>query len=302
MYSIALTVSACLRAGTRVAVAWPLSTDGLAFDPGIDALAFTPGGGRVGAMFGGALDLQLAELAQRGASQARLVDLTVTDVDATVAGLPHGGGVRCALAPADALPEELWPLLLEHEPVCLVSDLDGDVLTGHAVYLEPDVDRAPEPAAELLRSGGSAVDVRPDRVVTVLRPVPRLVVAGGGPVADALSAAAPVLGWQVMVEPEPQTATGVMATLSPLDSVVVIGHDVEASSRVLAAALESRAGYLGALGSQAMQQQRADWLAFRGVTDLARVHGPAGFDIGARSPGEVAVAILAEAVAVHRGG
>jgi len=77
----------------------------------------------------------------------------------------------------------------------------------------------------------------------------------------------------------------------------VMGHDVEASSTVLAAALESRAGYIGALGSLRMQQNRADWLAYRGITDLSRVHGPAGIDIAARTPAEVAVSILAEAVA-----
>jgi xanthine dehydrogenase accessory factor len=301
MYNVALSVTACLRAGTRVDVAWPLSTDGLSFDPSVDALAFTPGGGRVGAMLGGALDLQLSELAQRQASTGRIVDLTVSEVDATIVGLPHGGQVRCALVPADAMPDEVWPLLLDRQPVCLVSTIAGDELTATTVYLEPDIDAAPDPAADAFREGRSTVTVAEDLLITVLRPVPRLVVTGGGPIADALVAGAPVLGWQVIVEPEAQSAAGLMATLSTLDSVLIIGHDVEASSRLLAAALESPVGYLGALGSRAMQQQRADWLAFRDVTDLSRVHGPAGLDIGAQTPGEIAVAILAEAVAAHRG-
>ena len=57
-------------------------------------------------------------------------------------------------------------------------------------------------------------------------------------------------------------------------------------------------GYIGALGSRRTQQARADWLAYRGVTDLERVHGPAGLDIGANTPAEIAVSILAEALAV----
>ena len=67
MYEIALTVAACLRSGTRVDVAWAVESDlamagGRPADPG-GALALTPGGGRVGSLYGGALDDQLAERA-----------------------------------------------------------------------------------------------------------------------------------------------------------------------------------------------------------------------------------------------
>jgi xanthine dehydrogenase accessory factor len=69
----------------------------------------------------------------------------------------------------------------------------------------------------------------------------------------------------------------------------------------LSAALSSQAGYIGALGSRRTQQARADWLAYRGITDLDRVHGPAGLDIGASSPPEIAISILAEALATASG-
>ena len=52
---------------------------------------------------------------------------------------------------------------------------------------------------------------------------------------------------------------------------------------------------------QRTQQARADWLAYRGYSDLSRIHGPAGLDIGADTPAEIALSILAEAVAVQAG-
>src|SRR5262245_41925531 len=103
MYDVAVTVRACLRAGTRVVVAWPVEVRGPLDLTGGEALALTPGGGRVGSVLGGALDDQLVELATRG-DEARLVDLDVGDVDALVAGLPTGGGARILMAGADRLP------------------------------------------------------------------------------------------------------------------------------------------------------------------------------------------------------
>jgi xanthine dehydrogenase accessory factor len=116
--------------------------------------------------------------------------------------------------------------------------------------------------------------------------------------AEALFENARLLGWQVVMAQAVEKATGLMADLSPIDAAVIMGHDVESSSTALSAALESNAGYIGALGSQKMQENRADWLAYRGITDISRVHGPAGVKIGAASPAEIAISILAEAIAV----
>jgi xanthine dehydrogenase accessory factor len=96
-------------------------------------------------------------------------------------------------------------------------------------------------------------------------------------------------------------ATGVVAGLAGMDKLVVLSHDDELAGPVLAAALAGPVGYIGALGSRRTQQARADWLAYRGITDLARVHGPAGLDIGSSTPAEIAVSIIAQAVAVASG-
>ena len=118
---------------------------------------------------------------------------------------------------------------------------------------------------------------------------------------DALGEAAALLGWHTQVATDIPVATGLIAGLSRLDKLVVTSHDAELGGRALAAGLDSDVGYIGALGSRKTQQSRADWLAYRGITDLRRIHGPAGLDIGADTPAEIAVSILAEALALEKG-
>jgi xanthine dehydrogenase accessory factor len=306
VYEIALSVAACLRAGTRVDVAWVVDAEGLDQRDRAEALAITPGGGRVGPLLSGAIDPQLADLAGPGIGRGRLVEVEVGDVDALVAGLPSGGRARCLLVPAAELPGELWDLLTARAPVCLVTHVDGDEVVettlrpitrshdgeGERGGLDDQVERM-----AAARVSGTAV--MGDAVVTVLWPVSRLVVVGAGAVADALADAATLLGWRVQLAGDAATASGLIAGLSALDEVVVASHDLELGGRALAAALDTDVGYIGALGGRRAQQARADWLAYRGITDLERVHGPAGLDIGAETPAEIAVAILAEAVAVR---
>lgn len=299
MYRIALSVAACVRANTRAVVAWAVETHGLPDREVNDALAITPGGGRLGSLLSGALDDQLSDLAGCGGERGRLVDLQIADVDALVAGLPLGGDARCLLVPATALPGALWELLIARQPVCLVSRLDGDVVVETALFDAESVADAGEPAAQLFAERTSATLVADDTIVTVLWPVTQLVVVGAGPIADALASAAALLGWQTQTVTELATATGLIAGLAAPDKLVVVAHDVDVAGPALAAALSSDVGYIGALGGRRMQEARADWLAYRGITDIDRIHGPAGLDIGAETPAEIALSVLAEAVAVR---
>jgi xanthine dehydrogenase accessory factor len=300
VYEIALTVAACLRAGTRVDVAWAVEASGFSsWDRG-EALAITPGGGRIGAVLSGSLNDQLVDLADQGKT-GRMVRLHAGDLEATLAGLACGGDATCLLVPAADLPDEVWERLRHRDPVCLVSRLDGDRVVATELFGPETVAQAGEETARLFNRRASDTIVEPGSVTTVLWPVPKLVIIGGGALADALTAAADLLGWSTQVTTESRAATGVIAGLSGLDKVVVISHDDEVAGPALRAALAGEVGYIGALGSRRTQQSRADWLAYRGVADLTRVHGPAGLDIGANTPPEIAVAILAEALAVHNG-
>jgi xanthine dehydrogenase accessory factor len=301
VYRIALSVAACLRAATRVDVAWIAQTDGLQDRDRSDALAITPGGGRIGSLASGALDSQLSDLASRGGDRGRLVDLRISDVDALVAGLSQPCDVRCLLVPATALPEDLWQKLLAREPVCLVTHLDGDEVVGTALFDAATINAAGDSAAQLFAGRTSDATVENDAVISVFWSVPQLVIVGGGALAEALVKAAGLLGWQTEVVNDVTTATGLIAGLAASDSVVVAAHDVDVAGAALAAALDSDAGYIGALGARRMQQARADWLAYRDITDLGRIHGPAGIQIGADTPAEIAVSIVAEAIAVRSG-
>ena len=126
--------------------------------------------------------------------------------------------------------------------------------------------------------------------------MPKLVIVGSGPIATALRDAAALLGWSTEITNDGRDRHGLIAALAPLDKVVVAAHDLELAGPALAAALDSDAGYIGALGGRKMQETRADWLAYRGMTELDRIHGPAGLDIGADTPPKVAISILAEAI------
>jgi len=79
-------------------------------------------------------------------------------------------------------------------------------------------------------------------------------------------------------------------------AVITLAHDPKLDDPALAVALHSQAFYIGALGSRKTQQARQERLAAQGFTEQqrSRIHGPAGLDIGAQSPAEIAVSIMAE--------
>jgi len=251
-------------------------------------------------MAGGALDGQLADRSGRGEA-GRLVDIEVSEIDALIAGLPSAGSARCLLVPADTFPEGLWDLATAREPICLVSVLDGDEVAAIDLYTTRTVADAGETVESLFTAGKSGSTIVGNLVVSVFRAVPQLVVVGDTDVAGALVELASRIGWNARVAADAGSATGLIATLSGQDKVVVAAHDLELAGTALMAALESDVGYIGALGARRMQENRADWLAYRGVTDLTRIHGPAGLDIGADTPAEIAVSILAEAIAENAG-
>ncbi|MDF2740197.1 MAG: Xanthine and dehydrogenase maturation factor, XdhC/CoxF family [Actinomycetia bacterium] len=131
--------------------------------------------------------------------------------------------------------------------------------------------------------------------------VPRLLVGGGGPVADALAAIGGIVGLAVQVE-APGTAAFEEASqgLAPGDAAVFVDHDDPALVPALEGLLAGRVGYLGVMGSRRHTPGFVARLRQTGA-DLGRLHSPTGLDLGARRPPEIALSILAEVLAVTRG-
>jgi xanthine dehydrogenase accessory factor len=150
----------------------------------------------------------------------------------------------------------------------------------------------------------------------------RLVVFGAVDVAEALCKAAKELGWETVVaDPRARFATRervpsadellvewpdeVLARVKPDSStaVVVLTHEERFDIPALVGALASDAFYIGALGARRNQERRRALLLDEGLSedDIDRIAGPTGLDVGAETPAETAVSILAEILAVRSG-
>jgi xanthine dehydrogenase accessory factor len=163
-----------------------------------------------------------------------------------------------------------------------------------------------DPVPRLFGRGVTATAIvsgEPDVSAVALWPVPTMVVVGDGLIADALRDTAALLGWQCQVVGQVDESVALVDALQRSDAVVVLSHDRAVDGPVLAAALDSRVGYVGALGSRRTQEARRQWLTERGVTDTdqARIHGPAGLDIDAHTPAEISISIVAEILGTRSG-
>src|SRR6476660_1805283 len=167
-----------------------------------------------------------------------------------------------------------------------------------------------------LRSGKSGIEDTPEGKVflTVHVPPTRLVITGAVHISQALAPIASLLGYDVTIV-DPRTAFAsverfpsvkVIAewpdkALPPLGidrytAFVALTHDPKIDDPALAHALSRECFYIGALGSKKTHARRVERLKQQGLTDadIARIHAPIGLAIGAVSPAEIAVAIMAQ--------
>ena len=139
-------------------------------------------------------------------------------------------------------------------------------------------------------------------------PLPELVIVGGGHIGQPLKVMGEAAGFDVIVVDVEAGRASVPAldavSLSADSYVVLITTDHVSDEAALRQVIASPARYIGMIGSRAKCQTILDHLRADGTTDeaLARVYAPIGLDLGGPTPQEIAVAILAEIIAVRRGG
>jgi xanthine dehydrogenase accessory factor len=262
----------------------------------------------MGSVSGGCVEDDLIDKVKRQALAAGKPEVTtygVSDDEAKRWGLPCGGTLQIVLEPVTKASKlrELLEVIERHELVARTLDME----TG-AVTLEPG-------------KWADALDFDGKMLKTMHGPRWRLLVIGAGQTSRYLAQMAMALDYHVTVcDPREEYADewnlpGATLTRGYPDdtvvamnpdahmAVVAVTHDPKLDDAALLEALKAPCFYVGALGSKKNNDARRKRLAGFDLAEaeIARLHGPVGLKIGAKTPPEIAVAILAEMTAVRRG-
>lgn len=311
--------------GRRVAWATVVSTWSSSPRPLGSQMVVADDGRFAGSVSGGCVESAVIQAAMELLAGGGHQTLTfgVSTEQAWEVGLPCGGNIEIFLVEAPrALIAELAAARRRRASVAHVTDLargtqelwgagqtssafGGDRALGQAIAQALHHDRS-----QLLELEGRRMFVQ------VSAAPPRLVVVGGVHLAQALAPLAGLTGFElIVIDPRtafatPQRFPGAtllhhwpdvaLRGLAPdrRTAVVVLSHDAKLDEPALTAALQSECFYIGALGSRRTQLARRARLAEAGFSDteLDRIHGPVGLDIGAVTTPEIAVAIMGQII------
>lgn len=326
-----------LDEGHKVALATVVQVAGSAPRPTGAALAITDDARMAGSVSGGCVEGAVVEegRAVLRADTPRLLNYGIADEQGWNIGLSCGGVIDVYVRPLPEYYRQLRSRIEHRQSVGLATRLD----TGESLMVDeqetqgtlgsPELDAR---VAEELRSmfnvdqakritiplGETEADV----FVQTWAPPPRMIVFGATHVAVALAALARILNYQIVIadareifaneERFPdvdQLIVGwpdeLVEQLAPdsATAIIILTHDPKFEDPLMPKVLQSKAGYIGAMGSRSTNRTRVEKLQAAGYSDeqIARIHAPVGLDIGGKSAEETALAILAEMVAVRNG-
>lgn len=307
------------RAGRGAALATVVETWGSAPRPVGSQLAISGAGEMAGSVSGGCVEGAVVTRAQEliGTGKSEILDFGVADDDAFAVGLACGGRIKVMVEPVGAGGLEA-PML---------ADLIAARAARRAVAYCVDIitwrrrlcDASTPALAARFRADKSGFDGA--QFIGLHNPPLRLAVVGAVHIAQPLTAMARLAGFDVtVIDPRQRFITPERfpdVRLSPdwpdvalsqlgLDAragVVTLSHDPKIDDPAIRAALASEAFYIGCLGAMRTHAKRIERLTATGHSrdDLARLHAPVGLDIGAQSPAEIALSVLAQITLTLRG-
>lgn len=255
-------------------------------------------------------------------------------IDAGMESLTTGSGQRLDFGVADARAWEVGLSCGGRIAVLVTPVAEGGLLEGALGDLAGDIAARREGAVTFDAANGAGLErgtedgetvsaLSDDESSFTFRQVPprRVVIVGGVHITQFLAPMAQQAGYDVaIIDPRavfsaaerfpgsdcltawPDEAMAELG-LDKRTAVVTLTHDPKIDDPGLQAALASDAFYIGCLGSRRTHAARCERLADAGFSeaDIARLYGPVGFDIGARTPAKIAVSILAQMIAVESG-
>lgn len=301
-------------------------------------MAITPEGGITGSVSGGCVEGAVFEEGVEALKkkQPKLLHFGVADETAWEVGLACGGSIDIFVKPLDTqLFTSLRSTVLEEKTGVLITVVKGPAdLLGRELLMHENGATAGNInealnvpaialAQEVLAVGESCRAMLNEDVevfAEVILPPPTLIAVGGVHITIALMALAKTMGYRTVVI-DPRTAFGSEERFPNVDQLIplwpdeafqqipitrstaiaMLTHDPKLDDPALKVALPSPAFYVGALGSKTTQSKRRQRLLDDGFTEeqMNRLHGPIGLEIGAGTPEEIAMSIMAEIVAAQ---
>lgn len=319
-----------LKAGSDVALATVIATWGSSPRPVGSQLVIDGEGRFEGSVSGGCIEGAVVSEALDviDTGTPRRVFFGVTQHQAWEVGLACGGEIEIYVEKVTWGPEldRLMELRDDGRSVCLITELStGDkqvVPLDDADALDSIQGELRSPVEGLAQSERNVVVDLGGRAVFLhgFHPAPRIIVIGAVHIAKALAHYAAIAGYDVLIiDPREAFANALRFPDVPIinewpdealrgmviharTAIVTLTHDPKLDDPALEVALRSRAFYIGSLGGRKTHAERLERLRQQGFAEemTKRIHGPVGLDIGAISPEEIAIAIMAEITAARR--